>query len=216
MKLPEPRSHARAWKQRAVAEEGRSYRNMLRILRQFEGNRAYLTFGLAGLWLLAMPALTLGTFFAGYVAGILQQPAWIVAGALLAVALPFVSERLQRGRRWREAIAGRLWTFEFTAEPPDLNTLVRAQDQAEAEQALRGAKLSPAPAGTLIQPPPDALDLNLRLIISRSPCWHRPPRPDLHEQIRGVLRDAGIRARVAGVDIGETSPSGMAASVQPS
>lgn len=216
MKPPGPRDVAHFWKRQAIAQDQRSYRETFRLLREFEGSRAYVSLVIAGLWLLLAPMLTLGAFFAGYVAGVLQQPVWVVVGALLALALPFALERLQEVRPWHAVLSGRLWTFEHTTEPHDLNTLIRTADHAAAERALRHAKLNPGRGATRIQPPPDATDLDLRLIVSRSPCWHLPPLPEIHEQIRDALGAAGIRARVAGIDLYERRPNDQPGVVQAS
>jgi hypothetical protein len=126
----------------------------------------------------------------------------VVLGAIVALGPGQVAAAyIWRRRPWDRLIVSRLSTYEQIDGAQDLNTMIRGADFELACRALRRAKLNPSGYTRVSQPPPDALDLDTKLIVGRPARWHAPDAPDIFVQVADCLNAARIRARVAGKDI---------------
>ena len=144
----------------------------------------------------------MGGFVAGaYLAGDLHRPARVLFGAIVAIGLGQGAAYLWRRRQWDRLVVERLSTYEQIDGPQDLNALVRRADFIPACRALRRAKLNPVGCTRMPTSPPDAPDLDTKLIVGRSARWHSHDAPELFVEIRECLRAAGIRARVGREDL---------------
>lgn len=179
-----------------------SYRAAVERLREYEGLRCVWRVAAGAALLASVPILAVGGFVAGaYLAGDLHRPLRVMLGAIVAIGLGQGAAYLWRRREWDRLIVERVWTYEQIDGPQDLNALVRRADFIPACRALRRAKLNPVGCTRMPTSPPDAPDLDTKLIVGRSACWHSDDAPELLDQIRACLRAAGIRARVGGDDI---------------
>jgi hypothetical protein len=150
-----------------------------------------------------VPLLAIGGFVAGvYIAGDLHNFGRVVLGAIVALGTgQLLSLYIWKRRPWDALIADRLWTYEEPDGPGDLNAIISPQDFLPATKALRRAKLCPCGGTHMPTSAPGAEGLTLKLFVGRPARWHSPDAPELHVQIRECLRDAHIRARVAGEDV---------------
>jgi hypothetical protein len=180
-----------------------SYRGALHRLREFEGWRCLWRVAAGGALFISVPLLAIGGFVAGaYIAGDLHDPARVVLGAIVALGPgQLLSLSIWRRRPWDALVASQLWSFEKPDGPGDLNTIIRSEDFERASKALRRAKLNPCGCTHIPTSPPGAEDLDTKLIVGRPVRWHPPDAPEIYLQVRDCLREAHIRARVAGEDI---------------
>jgi hypothetical protein len=167
---------------------------------EYEGRRCLWRVALGGI--VMIPVLAIGGFVAGiYIAGDPPQVARAALGAVVAIGAGQVAVGyLWRQRLWDRLIVDRILTYETIDGPSDLSAMIRREDFVAACHALRRAKLNPT-GGTLVPPLNDAPELNLKLIVGRSARWHPSDAPEIFVQIADCLREAKIRARVAGEDI---------------
>jgi hypothetical protein len=170
---------------------------------EYEGRHCIWRVAAGAAWLASVPLLAIGGFVGGaYLAGDLHRFGFVALGAIVALGLGQVpAAYIWRRRPWDALITTRLWSYEQVNAPGDLNAIIRRTDFILACRALRRAKLNPYGATRLPQPPPDAPDLDLKLIVKRPACWHAPDAPEIYVQVRDCLRAAGIRARVAGEEV---------------
>jgi hypothetical protein len=151
----------------------------------------------------AIPAMPVVAIAANtYLAGRVVWP--VVAGVGVATAaLTALAGKLWLRRPWLRPVANRLWTYESDERLPwAVRILVRRDDDLRAASALRHAKFNPYWFKRIPAPPPDALDLIIEIAVVRPSPWHEPVSDEQQvEDVADVFRTAGIRARVAGVDV---------------
>ncbi|MGO9321729.1 MAG: hypothetical protein ACLQBY_13135 [Solirubrobacteraceae bacterium] len=189
--------------QTLAAERPRTYREMLTILRQYEGSRCLWRVAAGAVLIALVPILAIGGFVAGaYLADDLGDPVRVAVGAVVALgAGQLAAACIWRRRPWHNLIAGRLASYERLDPPGDLNAMIRRADFPLAARALRRARLNPWGATQVPAAVSGVPDLDLKLIVYRSALWHPAGTPELHVQIRDCLRAAGITANVAGEDL---------------
>lgn len=186
-----------------VVVEPYTYREMVWRLRQFEGDRCLWRVVASGLILAAIPAVPATAIIADtYLAGRTPWTA-VAAMGIVVAAMSTLATSFWRRKPWRTTVANRLWTYECTdALPWAIRVLVRPADDVRAAAALRKAKFNPHSFLRLPSPPPDAPDLTVQITVVRPPAWHQPASDEMQVQdVADVFRQAGIRARVAGVDV---------------
>jgi hypothetical protein len=180
-----------------------TYREMLWRLRQYDGRRCLWRVAVGGLILAAIPAMPAAAIVADtYLAGRAPWPAVAAVGVAVAV-LTVLAGSLWRRRPWLAPVTRRLWTYEcLDALPWAVRVLVRPGDDLAAAAALRRAKFNPQSFLQVGSAPPDAPDLLVQIHVVRPPAWHAPASDAAQvEDVADVFRHAGIRARVAGVDV---------------
>ena len=113
-----------------------------------------------------------------------------------------VSAYISKHRPWRTVISGRLWTYEKLTPGCEVNLLIEPPALDETERALRRDHINPARAIRIGTPPPDAPRLTVQ-ITAVEPEAHARCHSDGEriERVAETLKTAGIRARIAGVDI---------------
>ena len=123
----------------------RSYRDMLGLLRQFEGWRCLWRVAVGGLLITLVPVLAIGGFVAGaYLANDLHDPLRVAFGAIVALGPGQLAAAYIWCRDpWDALIANRLWSYERRDPPGDLNAMIRRAGFGLAARALRRAKLNP-------------------------------------------------------------------------
>lgn len=176
-----------------------SYRNSLWQLAQFEGARAYLRAVEGLLILLAVSALPL-TILYMTVYVVEARPAQVGLGVLL-IAATSAAGWLWKSRLWERPVLGRL--AEWQAHDPhvsEVGVAIADADIRRASIALMRAHLHPLffRGGNRI---PDAPELDYYLGVALPLILPQVEFEEVAERTRSALRQAGIRARVVGVDI---------------
>jgi hypothetical protein len=181
----------------------RLFRVAVSRLRQFEGWRCLWRVAAGGLILVAIPAMPVAAIVAdAYLAG--RAPRAVVAIVAVAVAaLTALGGYVWRRRPWLAPVTRRLWSYECPDMLPwAIRVLVRQGDDLAAAAALRRAKFNPYSFLWIGSTPDDAPDLQVQISVVRPEAWHAPASDAAQvEEVAGVFRRAGIRARVAGVDV---------------
>lgn len=180
------------------------YRSALKRLLEYEGRRCLWRAAVGGALLVSAPAIAIGGFVVGaYLADGLHDPVRVALAAIVTLSAGKCAALLWRRRLWDALLITRLCSYETDNSPGDLNTVIRNADFIRACRALRRAKLYPVGGTHLPQGLPGAVDLDLKLIVSRPRQWHGPNTPETYVQVRDCLQAAGIRARVASEDINQ-------------
>lgn len=178
--------------------------DMVGRLRQFEGWRCLWRLPVAAFAYVVGPLLLLGgTVLAAFIAGSDFDLRTAVVAALVASIVGVVLfPRFTQLRLHRKIVANRLWTFEKPNTPTEVPALLRSEDVEAARVVLRRAQFNPQAFGlSLAVPPDDASDLDYKIAVQEPEAWPQADSPeDRTERIVGVLRAAGLRARVGGVD----------------
>ena len=181
-----------------------SMREMVAKLQQFEGYRclwrlplAALTYVLPGLLFVA--ASVLGAFVAS---GEFHLVAAVLA-AVVAGGAAVGARRVARLRVHRNLVAQRLWTFEKPNPATEVPVLLRSSEMTWAKAALREARFNPQDVGLAIGAPPvDAPELDYKIGVQEPAAWPQSASDaDRVNRIAAVLRAAGVRSRIAGIDI---------------
>jgi hypothetical protein len=176
-----------------------SYRNSLWLLAQFEGARAYLHAIEGAALLLAVPALPLAVLYATvYVAT--GRPAQLALGGLL-IAATSTAAWLCKRRLWEQPVFRRL--AEWQSSNPELGEVgvaIADLDVRRASIVLMRAHLHTRyfRRGNRI---PDAPELDYYMAVVLPLIVPQVAFEQVAEKTRETLRDAGIRARVVGVDV---------------
>lgn len=181
----------------------RRFWEMVRTLREFEGSRCLWRAPVSGLLYIGIRLLLpVGGTVGGIYLGSDLQPVWVVVAAVLSLGSVALAARLARPKPWRALVADRLYTFEKHVSN-EVPVLLRERDLPAARTALRSARLNPARQRHLGVPPDDAQDLDLMLLVAEPEKWAQSTSDDDRiQRVGSVFRGAGIRARVAGHDIG--------------
>ena len=126
----------------------------------------------------------------------------VVAALVASIVGVVLFPRFTQLRLHRKIVANRLWTFEKPNTPTEVPALLRSEDVEAARVVLRRAQFNPQAFGlSLAVPPDDASDLDYKIAVQEPEAWPQADSPeDRTERIVGVLRAAGLRARVGGVD----------------
>lgn len=179
----------------------RSFREMVRVLREFEGWRGgwrVLAAGVAygGVHLLPF----VGTIGGIYIGSDLKLYS-VALGAAVSLGSGSLAVWMSPNAPWRALLANRLWTYETPNPLGFVELLIRVDDFTAAFRALRRARLTPLYGASVGMPPDDALDLTARIGVQEAEAWMRSKSDDDRLwRIARVLAAAGIRARVASVD----------------
>jgi hypothetical protein len=175
------------------------YRADLWQLAQFERRGAFLRAAAALLTFLAMPAFPLAVLYASvYVAD--TRPAQLALGVLL-IAATTTTGWLWKRRAWERPVRRRL--AEWQSHEPGMSEVGVAIADADIPAAcivLMQAHLYPSFSRHSNRiPDAPGLDRYLGVVLpSRLP---QVEFDELAERTRQALRQAGIRARVVGVDV---------------
>jgi hypothetical protein len=178
------------------------YRRMVRALREFEGWWCLWRLPVAAVMLLAVALLPLaGTVMGIYIGASLKLTA-VVVGSAVTLGSGAIAAALWRRKPWRGIIARRLWTFEAPAPATEVQVLVCNEDVDVLCKRLRRAHFNPSSKLYLGTPPDDAPELRFLVRIQEPARWKRSSSDaDRVKRIADVLRKAGLRARVAGLDV---------------
>jgi hypothetical protein len=179
------------------------YRRMVRVLREFEGWRCLWRLPLAAVMFLAVVLLPLVGTVAGIYIGASLKLICVVAGAAVTLGSAGIASAMWRRKPWRGIVARRLWTFEAPAPATEVPVLVRNERDVDALcKAMRRAHFNPSSMLHVGTPPDDAPDLRFRVTVQEPERWKRSSSDaDRLKRIADVLRKAGVRARVAGLDV---------------
>ena len=188
-----------------VVLQAQSFRRMVRVLREFDGARSLWRVPVAAVLYIAPAIVLLGSaVLASYVA----SGGWTAQTAVLSAVITLLSARVAQPRlsRWqlhRRIIAKRLRTWEEPNIATETPVLVRSRDFDAATSALRLAGFNPGSVAiTLGSPPADAPELDTKLPVHEPSAWPQSASDDDRiQRIAHILRQGGIRARVASVDV---------------
>jgi hypothetical protein len=181
--------------------EPRTFREMVRVLRDFEGRRCIRRVATAAVAYCAIRLLPLVGAVAAIYIGANLQLEHVVLGAAISLGSASLAVLLSRRTPWRTALRKRLSTYEQPNPRTFVELLIRDDDFAGAYRALRRASFSPLYGASVGRPPDDATDLTARIGIEEPEAWMRSISDDDRLcRIASVLAAAGIRARVATVD----------------
>jgi hypothetical protein len=185
---------------------------MLASLREYEGLACIwpvvVGSSRVAFWSLILPVV--GGLVSVYVGAQGASTPRIVLGVTVAAILTRVGSIRATGSAWWQPLADRLWSYEDAGGADStLPICLRDVDYERAVRALRRDKLA---VGTTVgkpRSPADAPWLDGQLWVHRPRAW--PPRDgaDLRDQAAGVLRSAGIEARVGGLDVNFDRTNGV-------
>lgn len=184
-----------------VMPEEPSFWDMIRLLREFEGVRCLWRLPVAGfLWSLPY-LLPLAAFVVG--AYVTRQLGLVVAVGAVTVVLAIAAAKLGQKRPWRSIVSDRLWTYLKPNPLGEVPVLVRKQDLEQVQRVLRRKHLNPGTANITGSVPPDAPDLTCRMGVQEPEQWALSSSDvERVERVASVIEQAGLRARVAGRDVG--------------
>jgi hypothetical protein len=186
----------------AFDPQSRSLRDMVWLLRQFEGWRC--------LWRVLAAAAAFGATWllpvVGAVAGIYVGSDLklyrVVFGAIVSLGSTAVAGLFARRKPWRSIFARRLLTYEAPNPRATLEVLIRNEDFIRAHQMLRRNRFVPRYSALLVVPPSDATDLSTRIGVQEPAAWMRSTSDeDRIRRIAAAFDTAGMRARVSGRDV---------------
>lgn len=179
-------------------------RSMFARLQQFEQWRCWWRLPVAAFLYATVPLLSVvAVVLAAFIArGGFDLRTAVAAAVVVLVATSIVGPRLARRQFHRKVIADRLWRYERPNPATLVEVLIRAPDLDAARAALRSEKFNPgAHSASLGSPPPDAQDLNWRFGVCEPEAWPQSTSDeDRIRRIHAALGQAGIRARVGGMD----------------
>jgi hypothetical protein len=182
-----------------LREQWATYRNSLWLLTQYERWGANLRAAVGALTLLMIPAVPLAILYASvYVVD--TRVAQLVLGALL-IAATTTSGWLWKHRLWERPVVSRL--AEWQSHDPEMSEVGVAVSDADVRRAsivLMQAHLYPVVSRSSNRIP-DAPDLDYYLGVALPSILPRVEFDEVAERTRDALRQAGIRARVVGVDV---------------
>jgi hypothetical protein len=181
-----------------LREQWASYRNSLWLLAQYERWGANMRAAVGALTLLTIPAVPLAILYASvYVVD--TRGAQLVLGALL-IAATSTSGWLWKRRLWERPVISRL--SEWQSHSPEMSEVGVALADADVRQAsivLMRAHLYPLYSRS--NRIPDAPELDCYLAVALPLILPQVEFEEVSQRTRDALRQAGIRARVVGVDV---------------
>lgn len=179
----------------------RTFREMVRVLRAFEGRRCTWRISAAAVIYGAIHLLPVIGAVAGIYVGAPHIFPRIVLGVVVSLGFGAVAARISRRTPWRALLENRLRTYEEPNPLGFVELLVQDHDVTDADRALRRARFTPLYGARVPTPPPDAPELTARIGVQESTAWMRSTSDhDRLQRIATILAAAGIRARVGGVD----------------
>jgi hypothetical protein len=143
--------------------QNRSIREMVRLLRAFEGWRALPRLAIAGMTFGAIALLPVVGSVAGIYLGAPHVFARIVLGVAVSVGFGSIAERITRHAPWRGVLESPLWTYEEPNPLGFVELLVQDKDFEHAYRVLRRAHFTPQYGARVGSPPPDAPELTVRI-----------------------------------------------------
>jgi hypothetical protein len=182
-----------------LREQWASYRNSLWLLAQYERWGANMRAAVGALMLLVIPAAPLAILYASvYVVD--TRVAQLVLGALL-IAATTTSGWLWKRRLWERPVINQLARWQsHDPEMSEVGVAVADADVRQASIVLMQAHLYPVVSRSSNRIP-DAPDLDYYLGVALPSILPRVEFDEVAERTRDALRQAGIRARVVGVDV---------------
>jgi hypothetical protein len=180
-------------------EQGAGYRNSLWQLAQYERREAYLRAAAGAITFLAIPALPVAVLAASVYA-VHTHGAQLALGVLL-IAATTTSGWLWKRRLWERPVIDRL--AEWQSRNPEMSEVGVTLADADVDRAhivLRHAHLYPV-FFRQSNHIPDAPELDHYIGVALPLIVPQVEFEEVAEQTRSALRDAGIRARVVGVDV---------------
>jgi hypothetical protein len=176
----------------------RSYKQLLRLLWEFEGVRG-----------VRWPAAALGMFVAVWslpIGGLVAisylveggHPFYLVlVAALVTVAVAMVSAEYSQRHPWRTMLERRASAYlAWTETRPHAYVRVRQADCERATRALRRTHLSTTRERVLLSPPADAPHLDWDILVFRPGLCDRPGVASVEDAAVEAFAHAGIEARV--------------------
>jgi hypothetical protein len=180
-------------------ELGADYRNSLRQLAQYEPSEAYLRAAAGAIMFLAIPALPVAVLAASVYA-VHTHGAQLALGVLL-IAATTTSGWVWKRRLWERPIVDRLAGWQSrNPEMAEVGVALADADIDRAHVVLRRAHLYPV-FFRQSNHIPDAPELDHYIGVALPSIVPQVEFEEVAEQTRTALRDAGIRARVVGVDV---------------
>lgn len=176
-----------------------SYRNSLWLLAQYERRGASLHAAVGALTFLAIPAFPLAVLYASvYVVD--TRVARVVLGVLL-IAATSTSGWLWRRRLWERPVLARLAEWQSRdAGMSEVGVSLADADVRRASIALMRAHLYPV-FFRRSNYNPETPELDYYLGVALPSIMPQVEFEEVAERTRDALRQAGIRARVVGVDV---------------
>jgi hypothetical protein len=188
--------------------QNRSAREMVRLLRAFEGWRCFPRLATAAITFAAVGLLPVVGAVGGIYIGAPHVFPRIVLGVVVSVGFGSIAARIARHAPWRTILLSRLWTYEEPNPLGFVELLVQSKHFQDTFRVLRRARFMPRYGARVGSPPSDAPELTLRIGVEEPAAWARSTSDeDRLWRIASVLAAAGIRARVAGI---EAFPGGRA------
>ncbi|MEX2413029.1 MAG: hypothetical protein WD399_05185 [Thermoleophilaceae bacterium] len=178
---------------------------MVRTLYEFEGWRCLWRIPASALLFVTVPLFLVGVMVAATTIdgdGSNFQRG-IIAAVVAVGGGTYLYPRLNGRQLHRKVIADRLWTWEAPNPPTHIQIALRDIGVDRARHVLRRAGFNPGAFRTpLSAPPDDAPDLNVRVGVEE-PAAHPQSSSDRDraERMADALDAAGIRARIAGIDV---------------
>ena len=181
------------------------HRRMIRTLREFEGWRCLWRVPASAALFAAVPLFLIGVSVGAMaIAGDdFDLDTGVVAAVVSVVGSTFLYPQLVRGQLHRRLIATRLATWESPNPATSVPLLIREPHIQAATHVLRRAGFNPGVTMLrLTATPTDARDLDVQLRVEE-PAAHPQSSSDEDrvQRVAHALDVAGIRARVAGVDV---------------
>lgn len=182
--------------------QDRPIREMVWLLREFEGQCCLWRVPAAGVAFAAPGLVALGAAVAAIYIGSDLKLYLVVLGAIVSLAGTAAAGLIGRRKPSGALFARRLWTYEAPSPRTRLEVLVRDEDAARAWHVLRRNRLVPLYGALLTVPPPEALDLSNRIGVQEPEAWmHSTSDEDRIRRISAVFEAAGMRTRVSGRDV---------------
>jgi hypothetical protein len=180
----------------------RSFRDVVRVLREFEGAPCLWRVPTAGLALLLIRGIPV---FAAVVVALIVVGGRVLqalVSAIIALVFDGLGKRLRARFPWHSVVTNRLWIFEQPNPATEVPVLIRSGDVEPAQTALRRAKLNPAYGRRVSSPPADAPTLDYMIGVHEPSAWLQSASDaDRIKRIAAVVREAGISARVGGIEV---------------
>jgi hypothetical protein len=184
-----------------VDSRARSLREMVRLLRAFEGWRCLPRIAVAAIAFGAIHLLPLIGAVAGIYVGANLKLADVVLGTVVSLGSGYLAVWISRRAPWRAILVNRIWTYEEPNPRGFVELLIQDEAWADTYRVLRRARFTPLYSASVGTPPPDAPDLTARIGVQEPEAWKQSTSDDDRLwRIASVLAPAGIRARVAGVN----------------